>query len=103
MLHPWISTPAFWALGALGLALSGSTALLLVGWACSLVVEVQISSPGAAVRIPAVFLPRLSWAQGRRTTVGRPGRALLVLDLPFASHHLLVVPQAPFLGDLVQL
>ena len=103
MLHPWVSTPAFWALGALGLALSAPTALLLVGWACSLVVEVQISSPGVDVGIPAVILPRLSWAQGRMTTVGHPGQALLVLGLPFAYPHPLAVHQAPFLGDLVQL
>ena len=103
MPHPWVSTPAFWALEALALALSAPAALLLVGWACSLVVEIQISSPGVDVRIPAAFLPRLSWAQGRRTTVGRPGQALLVLGLLFASHHPLVVHQAPILGDPVQL
>lgn len=103
MLHPWVSTPAFWALGALGLALSAPAALLLVGCACSLVVEVQISSPGVDVRIPAVVLPRLSWARGRRTMVGHPGQALWVLGLPFAYHHPLAVHQAPILGDLVQL
>ncbi len=103
MPHPWVLTPTFWAPGALELALSARTVLLLVGWACSLVVEVQISSREVEVWIPAVFLPRLSWAQGRRTTAGRPGQALLVLGLLFASHHPLVVHRVPFLGDLVQL
>ena len=73
-----------------------------MGWACSLVVEVQVPW-GVEVWILSVVLPRLSWAQGRRTTVGRPGQALLVPDLLFASHHPLVVHRVPILGDLVQL
>ena len=84
------------------LALSAPTVLALVGCACSLVVEVQVSW-GVEVWIPFVVVPRLSWAQGRRTTVGRPGQALLVLGLLFASHHPLVVHQVLILGGLVQL
>ena len=95
MQHPWVSTPASWALGALGLTLSALAALLLVSWACSLVVGVQVSSLGVDVRIPAVFLPRLSRAQGQRTMVGHPGQALWVLGLPFAYHRPLAVHQAP--------
>ena len=53
--------------------------------------------------IPSAVLPRLSFAQGRRTTVGRQGQALLVLGLLFASHHPLVVHRVLILGGLVQL
>lgn len=78
------------------------TVLAPVGWACSLVGEVQVSS-GVGWWVPSVVQPRLSWAQGRRTTVGRPGQALLVPGQLFASHHPLVVHRAPILGGLVQL
>ena len=84
------------------LALSAPTVLALVGWACSLVVEVQVSW-GLEVSIPFVVVPRLSWAQGRRTMAGRPEQALLVLGLLFASHHPLVVHPVLILGGLVQL
>ena len=86
---------------ALATILSALKFPLAVSWAYSLVVGLLLPSLGLKAWVPAATSAHLSWVLGLMTMAGHLGQALLVLELLFVLHHLLVARQVPSSEGLV--